>query len=732
MPRMRPCLHLFLLVLVVGGGVLLVLHWRQPLPSQSSYAAPFNALNELPDPVLLFRTLLRHKKSILTLLVGGKTTNHWSLCRLPSISFRLTLALPEDSRPDQLSDLMNRIETIEFGECRVNLHFVISQNMTSECVAFVDQLQWAHGRVYSFTAVETSLQDLVVPSWSADNDLEFNILLDERALARGEPSSPQMFENALRLLRTYFVDAKGRRLPSRVGKRVAGIGLASPEEGLDKILKTSDACLWQAPSGAALFLPWFWRGLASFFAWKRGSLTQSMFAANSGTLNRPDSWQVYLEDYMRIYGLTIIHARTPKIGSDKTGSKRRSKALLLLPLKDLPVYDADLHQVPYVELLHVRVAASQQDDYPAIPDVLPRCILDAFSDPLPVAAGPLSRKKPMYLMYEPHGSWQDQVDALQKAHVLAGQLNRTLIVPPFVNPLNASDYIDFTTLVAWEAPWVRHVSYQDFPFEHFRIPRHVLFRTRAVRYDLMLQLETPVMTARNVTAGVQVMVPALWASDEEAVEALGGCREDQILLVKNFNNVLQSLFHPVAINNLHHLRTHWNLSIPMHKILNDTMSTWPSPLACTVYSRGNGKIPCGMDIYDSKENGFEYFRNCHAGPPKLIEYAVEAGRTLNTTIRSVYVLKEASFSDVLPERGADGVQILTNADLMRALVKSPDLSLTDGIAIHVAAMLEREICQNAQLFVNNLYSPLGRTIADHRKAEGKLVRFLGQTDKTPH
>lgn len=439
----------------------------------------------------------------------------------------------------------------------------------------------------------------------------------------------------------------------------------------------------------------------------------------------------YLNEYMRIYGFTLLFTRTPRLRVEKHGSKRSLPSILFVPLKDLPVYDSSLQPVPMVESLEERAAVDEQDRYSGGSSSPLHCILDALSDPLPKYTGPIDRKRPMYLAYEPHGSWQDQIDTLQKAHVLAAQLNRTLIVPPFVNPSNVSETASMRRFFSWEAQWVRQVSHRSFPFEHFSIPRHVLFRTRAVRYDLMYGLATPITDARQVKAGVQVMIPALWASDAELVETLGGCREDQILFLKNFNNAVQVLYDPVALDNLQRLRTQWTLSRPLQKLLNHTQSTWPRPLICTIYSRGTGKVPCGMDIVKDKENGLAYYRNCQAEPTKVIDYAVEAGRGLNMTAGSVYLLREMPVKQTLPKTTAAGVRVLTSTDLVQQVVDHPSLGIPSGMAVHVAEMLERELCQEAALFVNNLYSPLGASIAAYRRTERRPIRFLGQTDRTP-
>lgn len=297
MPRMRPFLHPFLLVLLVGGGILLIVHWQLVHRPGPPIAETIGRPTRLPDPVLLFRQSLGTKRSPLDAFVARKTASHRALCRAPGISFRWTLVIPEGGSGgcvEQVGKMVEQIKAVQFFECRVNLHFVLPLDVDRSCVAFIDQLHWPHGKVYSFAAAEMPLRDLVVPSWSAESDREFNILLDEGALIGETSISPKIFEQVLRVLQGYFVDGEGQRMPSSVARRVAGVGLAmvSGEGGLRDILESIGSALVQRPSGVALFLPWFWREFSSFADWKRQGLLQSRLQLRNVTAPVGESWQV--------------------------------------------------------------------------------------------------------------------------------------------------------------------------------------------------------------------------------------------------------------------------------------------------------------------------------------------------------------------------------------------------------------------------------------------------------
>lgn len=367
------------------------------------------------------------------------------------------------------------------------------------------------------------------------------------------------------------------------------------------------------------------------------------------------------------------------------------------------------------------------------------CLLDEFTSPLRPQSTAGRRK---YLLYEPNGSWMAQIDSLQKAMILAAQLNRTLIMPPFVHPEGVAvataereikangdkRMVDWRVLFQWEATvgWVRTTPYEKFPFQHFYLERSVLLRTRALRYDLMLELDSPIMDSRNVTAGQEVMLPVLAATDQEMLDAVGGC-EDTILPIRNFNTAIEEVLDPQSVTNLTRLRSSWSLSSGLEDFVLGLRngSIWPANLTCTIFSRGNGKIPCGMDIFDSKEKGLLYYRSCQAGPARLAEYALEGARAANITAGAIYLMQEARNREIPPSEIGTGVKLYTVTDLAEEITARPELGIPPSLAEHLAGMLERELCRKAALFVNNLYSPLGTAIAEYRGNQSLPVQTVG-------
>lgn len=416
----------------------------------------------------------------------------------------------------------------------------------------------------------------------------------------------------------------------------------------------------------------------------------------------------------------------------------------LASLKNIPVLDSVYRVVDSLEELANRQAERHRGEYNYQASSTPppsKCFLDQFSNP----TQPQKSKK-KYLLYEPHGTWIAQVDALQKAMVLASTLNRTLILPPFVHPEGASHrvtsqnisvehlaggrMIDLNRLFRWNATWLRKTSHENFPFEQLHLDRHVLFRTRALRYDLMQTLDNPILDAKNLTMGEEVMVPALAATDREVLNALGGCH-DTILGIRNFNRAIEVFDESEAATRLQELTSTWRLSSALEDFTSSLRngSIWPSGLTCTIYSRGNGKIPCGMDIFDSKEKGLLYYRSCQASPARVVEYALEAAKAANVTTGAIYLMKEVPYVEaILPQAGAN-IKVYTIADLAAEIIARPELGIPPVLADHIASMLERELCRNSALFVNNMYSPLGRMIWQYRETQDLPVQTIGLTSQ---
>lgn len=459
----------------------------------------------------------------------------------------------------------------------------------------------------------------------------------------------------------------------------------------------------------------------------------------------------YVDEFLIRSGYVILY--NPRAAAYLANRPNRHVGLFtrLGPLGGLPVLDASCHRVESMETLVDRGISQLGREYGHLvllrsPGVEPSqplvggCLLDEFTSPLQPQSTAGRRK---YLLYEPHGSWMAQIDALQKAMVLAAQLDRTLIMPPFVHPegvaremaadrdtkiSDSGRLVDWHVLFQWEAAeWVRTTPYEKFPFRHFYLERNVLLKTRALRYDLMLDLDSPIMDSHNVTAGQEVMLPVLAATDQELLDAVGGCR-DTILTIRNFNTAIEQVLDPQSVTNLSQLRSTWGLSSSLEDFVlglrNGTI--WPANLTCTIFSRGNGKIPCGMDIFDSKEKGLLYYRSCQAGPARLAEYALEGARAANITAGAIYLMRETSNRETLPpEVGGTGVKLYTVTDLAGEIIARPELGIPPSLAEHLAGMLERELCRKAALFVNNLYSPLGTAIAEYRGNQSLPVQTVG-------
>lgn len=393
---------------------------------------------------------------------------------------------------------------------------------------------------------------------------------------------------------------------------------------------------------------------------------------------------------------------------------QRLPALVLIP-----IFDAQNQRVDCIQTLTGRRAEPSQNDYPGFPVRRTRCILDEFSDPIePIK----SRRK--YLLYEPRGSWTSQIKTFINAHVFATELNRTLITPPFISSEGAK--VDFERFFSWNVSWAGGSDYNLFPFKHFPIKRHAVFRTRSLRYDLMDGIDLPIARSRNVSYGMPVMIPTLWGTDGEAIEAFGDCI-DPILVIKNFNDAIEQFDDEEAKRKRREFQGSWTKSPRLEAIFQTLIKSMDSPIFCTIFSRGNGKIPCGMDISNNKHMGLLYFRSCQASPTRTIDYAVEAAQKFNMAKGSVYVIEETPFGESLPMTSKAGFTVYTMERLEQMIKKHAfSTPLAPGMMEMIAQMLEREICKDAPLFVTNIYSPMGKSYEGYRKEHDLITTFLGK------
>ncbi|PJF20059.1 hypothetical protein PSACC_00116 [Paramicrosporidium saccamoebae] len=596
---------------------------------------------------------------------GTERPLRMTLSSCKHLHFRLILAF---SRPE-LDELMDRLRRVEMMGCTVHLQFVVPDEM-EDVAAFADQLSWHAGKVYTHT-IKGSFKEQTLRAWRPESieSTEFAVFID-----MVEDIRDDMLKEALSALTRHFVDGK-ERIITRTGRSILGLAL----DGGATALK-------QRPATIIVFFPWMWSDLQRYIDWRIHNETPPLYAT---PLMDTFSWRQYLWEYLILDGKTLL-----------------SPGSAISPLKDIPVFDCLEQQVDSVRVLAARRMERQRNDYPGIfaePEPAPKCILDLDSDPIDNES---VRRR--YLLYEPHGTPLMQLETLQKALLIAPMLNRTLIVPPLLDPRNPGQRIEYSDLFVFNTT-ASMAPLSAFPSEHFVVRRQALMTIKLLPYRGLVALPAPLFAEHGVRAQT-VVVPVITATDSEVVANFGACR-DVVLAFRSMNFIVDTFSVPA---DLEALQTTWTATAPFIRFLDQFKTDLSAPIVCTIFSRGADN--CGADIRDDPSQKLLYYRSCHAGPGRLLDYTHDAARKAGIGSDIIYMIMEAQ-----SEESPDGV--VTLHDLEVALGISG--LVPNGLVHGVASMLERMLCNNVQLFVNNHYSPVGRWIAKHRQQLNLPTVVLG-------
>jgi hypothetical protein len=228
-------------------------------------------------------------------------------------------------------------------------------------------------------------------------------------------------------------------------------------------------------------------------------------------------------------------------------------------------------------------------------------------------------------------------------------------------------------------------------------------------YQGLMALPAPLFAEQGIQAQT-VVVPVITATDAEVLANFGAC-QDVVLAFRSMNFIVDTFAVP---ENLEALQTSWTATAPFIKFIDQFKADISAPIVCTVFSRGTGH--CGIDIRDDPSQKLLYYRSCHAGPGRLLDYTHDAARKAGINSAAIYMIMEAQ-SEEFP----DGVLTLHDFEVALGISGLVPTGLVHG----VASILERILCNSVQLFVNNYYSPVGKCIAGHRRQLNLPTVVLG-------
>lgn len=227
------------------------------------------------------------------------------------------------------------------------------------------------------------------------------------------------------------------------------------------------------------------------------------------------------------------------------------------------------------------------------------------------------------------------------------------------------------------------------------------------------------------------MLPVLNTTDAYYLEAFGGCK-DEVMVFGHFENIVDSFKLEKSQEMFKRMREHWSFRKPLIWYLETLKSKkWPSPLVCVLYSRGDRNKKCAIeDGKKDKQSALVEYRSCKASPRRILDYALDAAKKFNINITkgSIYVMQDTPIVEELPKK-IENVKVMHAGTLAEWLHKNGSLDVQKKSALFIAQVIEREICLDAALFVNNVFSPLGNLIVQVRKIRRLPNSYLGEPDE---
>lgn len=631
-------------------------------------------------------------------------------------NLRFLIPIPND-QVNLLMALMKQLQRINYHGCRIIIEFIKVGEISTKVANYLDQLDWPFGGIYTHSWQEEAQDEAPYASWHP-LDHEFGIFFDTDLNVN---IHRQLMTELLRLIDTYLVDGNVPRQNSLVDTKLFGISL----QKLKRTPITTDSMLLNQKlfPGAMLFTPWSYKKFLHFAKWQK---------EQDGILNTTwkGDWRELVNNYLQSTASLILYpVRDSLIDTSRYLDQLKSLPLLYtIPIIDYNGIPRRVTEFEPISTNYIGFPLTKSSK---------RCILDEIGNPILTASPGRTR----YMFYEPYGSVASQIAALQSALIFSNLLNRTLIIPPLLNPLNQSQWLPFGSVYAVDFDWLKIAAFETFQFFAHPIHRTVLYRPQTWSSNQVRSLPTSGKLTDIIIKGPTILLPVLNYTDEQLVSQYSGCQDD-ILTFSHFEQVLPHITLPIAQENLHRLRVGWQFRPQLRWYLERIgEERWPGPMACVMYSRGDENQQCGMAIstpfINSTQQALVEYRSCKASPLRTIEYAQEILEKTGWDVKgtaSLYLMQDTSLSptefNALPTSIFSGTTILTATNIAHKMHLERTLSIPKESTLFVARLIERELCLNAAFFINNRYSSLGNLLVSVREVRGLPNAYLGQTDFT--
>ncbi len=379
----------------------------------------------------------------------------------------------------------------------------------------------------------------------------------------------------------------------------------------------------------------------------------------------------------------------------------------------------------YEDALLPSLLTEMRDEYVKLSEAdgqRPTCILDDLSSPM---ASTSRAQGGRYLAYEPQGTFLAQRSSLVSALTISSLLNRTLIVPPLFRRLDDGTIltVPLEHIFQIKVPWAQTVPLAHFPFRRHRIGRNVLFRTNSTSYEDLLHLPAPLAKEQGLGLGEQIILPALLASDTDMLSMFAACT-DTVLYFRHFDRIIDAYEDERGKRQSKEVEE----TLSIHPALEKLAASFGSHVACGVYSRGGGTIPCGGDIKPYKAQGRVYYQNCIANATRISEYVRNKSQEQSIPIEMVYVIEEAPLAkeEPLGDRLEGGLTVRGTSHLVAAIVAlCKELRAPPVLARDLGSLVERQLCMGALMFVSHRYSQASDEIVAYRKKANLALGQLG-------
>lgn len=618
-------------------------------------------------------------------------------------------------------------------------------------------------------------------SWQPVSDKEFAFFFEDDIEV-----SYKYFEYSLICLHKYLLP-DGERSPSSVWTdKFIGVSLNTPRYNeiampnvdwlpTNVISEAESQFLFQLPcSWGALYVPWHWRSFLQYYNWRWNQTEEALHASvpDSATRYWIRSWKKYLVELMYMRGMAMIHPNMPNQLSFSTHHREPGEHTEAKPqehlVEDLGTLVLDYFTVPLVKEIDVDVYRKMigemkpLQEMPVINfhhegvrdiwslsqlgvftvdlmerygwseqkagfDQHPNCILDRVIVPVSESQSSMQEK---FLLYEPESTFEDQVTALRNAIAFSQILNRTLVVPPFIAPKNATlslSIFDIFSLAPKDLP-VASIGIGEFVSskKNLWIDRVTGFVPWSERKSVAYLDDKSLLEHYRFSTSHQAILNFFSGHEGEILAKFSSCH-DSILAMRRLHNGFIAFADVARTAQM----VKWSREFLKLKesVATAAASGLPKSMACVVYSKGDTPKLCGHDVNTNpkarEEQKIVAYRSCQVTAERTIQYALDDAKTLNVSVDGVYLLLEdvssgGSIPKTYEEKTSKRNLSIITRDVIIQNLKSNEIikNYAEEIISEISILVESQICSTSKFFEGNVYSSRSAKILSERESTG--------------